>query len=74
MPSRGRRFFLLRREDVSGVSGTGYVAEGVAFHNGLVALTWYSRWPSVVLYQSLQDMEDVHGHGGRTTIQWIDAE
>src|SRR5205085_3748143 len=40
----GRRrvatFHLLRYEDESGVSGTGWVAEGAVFSNGWVALTW----------------------------------
>ncbi len=68
----GRRFVLHRNEDVSGVSGIGVVAEGVVFHNGLTVITWYSQWKSLVVYQSLADLEDVHGHGGRTTVHWID--
>ena len=35
-----RRFLLERIEDVSGVAGTGWVAEGIQFTNGCVALTW----------------------------------
>lgn len=33
-----RRFELHREEDVSGVSGTGVVAEGVAFSDGRVLM------------------------------------
>ena len=35
-----RRFYMQRNKDVSGLSGTGIVAEGVVFTNGFVALTW----------------------------------
>lgn len=61
-------FHLERHEDVSGVSGTGRVAEGVVFSNGLVALTWLSEHPSVSLYPSLVSVETIHGHDGRTQI------
>ena len=33
-----RRFLLLREEDISGVSGTGIVAEGIEFYDGVCAL------------------------------------
>ena len=39
-----RRFELHRDDDVSGVSGTGVVAEGVLFSSGRVALEWLSAW------------------------------
>ena len=61
-------FHLERREDVSGVSGTGRVAEGVVFSNGLVALTWLSEHPTVSLYPSLATVEAIHGHDGRTLV------
>ena len=61
-------FHLLRREDESGVSGTGWVAEGAVFSNGWVVLIWPSQTPSLNLYPSLEALEAVHGHGGRTRI------
>jgi hypothetical protein len=61
-------FHLERREDVSGVSGTGRVAEGVVFSNGVVALTWLSEHPTVSLYPSLATVEAIHGHDGRTLV------
>jgi hypothetical protein len=63
-----RTFHLQRVEDVSGVSGTGRVAEGVVFSNGLVALTWLSEHPTVSVYPSLAAVEAVHGHAGRTQV------
>jgi hypothetical protein len=67
-----RRFRLIRTEDVSGVSGTGVVAEGVAFSSGKVALSWCSDLPTVTVYDSISDLERIHGHEGRTHIDWLD--
>lgn len=69
-----RRFVLARDEDVTGVSGTGIVAEGVLFSNGVVALQWTSEFPtSVVFHQrGMESVEAVHGHTGRTRIEWVD--
>lgn len=71
-----RRFVLRRIEDVSGVSGTGIVAEGVEFSNGVVALQWTSAFPtSVVFHQrGMESVEKVHGHGGLTEVVWLDEE
>jgi hypothetical protein len=67
-PTPVRTFHLLRLEDESGVSGTGFVAEGVVFSNGWVALMWLSDYPSVAVYQSVEAVEVVHGHGGKTRL------
>lgn len=72
-----RRFELHRDEDVSGVSGTGIVAEGVAFSDGgPVALRWTSEWPTSVVFhdRGVESLEAVHGHNGRTRIVWLDPE
>lgn len=71
-----RRFELHRDEDVSGVSGTGIVAEGVAFSDGgPVALRWTSEWPTSVVFhdRGVESLEAVHGHNGRTRIVWLDV-
>lgn len=66
-----RPFFLYRAEDVSGVSGTGVVAEGVQFSDGIVALRWVvGDHRSTVVYGSLESVEAIHGHEGRTKIVW----
>ena len=67
-----RRFRLVRVEDVSGVSGTGSVAEGVVFSVGTAALSWCSPVRSVTLYHSVDDLIKIHGHEGRTRIEWLD--
>lgn len=66
-----RPFLLLRAEDASGVSGTGAVAEGVVWADGSVALHWLTRTPSWVLYKSIEDVEHIHGHGGKTRVWYI---
>ena len=44
-----RRFRLFRNEDPTGISGTGYIAEGCIFSNGVVVLNWLGVDPSVVV-------------------------
>jgi hypothetical protein len=68
-----RRFHLVRDEDVSGVSGTGTVAEGVVFATGKVVLSWCSEYRSVTVFDTVRDLQTVHGHEGRTRIEWLDA-
>lgn len=70
--TRARRFHLHRTEDASGVSGTGCVAEGVVFTNGWVALTWLSDLPSVAFFPSVESLEAIHGHGGKTRLVYRD--
>ena len=67
-----RRFYLQRNEDETGVSGTGKVAEGVEFLSGRVSLCWLTDTPSVGIYDSIEDVEIIHGHGGKTIVQWLD--
>lgn len=62
------KFWLQRTEDVSGVSGTGRVAEGVIFTNGKVALSWLTPTTSIVVYDSITVCEQIHGHEGRTRV------
>jgi hypothetical protein len=69
-----RRFLLVRTEDVSGISGTGAVAEGMLFSTGKAVLAWVTRYRSVAIYDSIDELEAIHGHDGRTTIQWVDGD
>lgn len=69
-----RRFYLYRREDVSGVSGTGVVAYGVQFPDGAVAIRWAGDHPSTVIWGSLAGALAVHGHEGRTSVIWLDDD
>jgi hypothetical protein len=68
-----RRFALVRHIDYTGVSGIGVVAYGITFSDGQVALRWCSSHPATSIWESLEHMLAVHGHGEATSIQWIDA-
>jgi hypothetical protein len=61
-------FCLNRVEDETGISGTGVVARGVIFPSGKCALEWMTKHKSVALYDSLAEVEAIHGHGGKTKV------
>ena len=67
-----RAFNLVRDEDVSGVSGTGIVAEGIQFSTGKCVLAWVTQYRSIAVYDSIQELEAIHGHDGRTRIVWLE--
>ena len=54
------------------MSGTGRVAEGVVFHDGQVVMSWFGQHHSIVIYPSLESAIAIHGHEGRTTIEWAE--
>jgi hypothetical protein len=66
-----KHFYLNRIKDISGISGTGRIAEGFVFDNGVVAMTWLTKFTSTSVYQSVEDVEKIHGHEGATEIQWV---
>lgn len=88
--ARWRRFELHRDIDATGVSGTGVVARGAQFDRGLVidlpgelgarlgagwcAMRWATAVSSLALYQSIADVETIHGHNGQTRVVWLDPE
>lgn len=69
-----RRFVLDRKEDETGVSGTGIVAEGVQFTSGRCALLWLSIYSSMAFYDCIDDLIAIHGHNGKTVVRWLDEE
>lgn len=70
--STQRRFVLNRSVDFTGTSGTGIVAEGICFSNGKVALHWLSHFGAVNVYDSMDVTTALHGHDGRTVVEWVD--
>lgn len=64
-------FRLVRKEDESGVSGTGHVADGVRFSDGHCALRWRTRYSSTCNYSSIEDVLHIHGHGGKTEVDFL---
>lgn len=69
-----RRFVFNRVEDKGGVSGTGIVAEGVQFKSGKVVVSWLTKHTSVAVYDSIETVMAIHGHGGATKIKWLDRK
>lgn len=76
----GRRFYLERKEDESGVSGTGRVAEGMAWDDGIAVLHWLVVGNTTGIYgpteddrrNGVQKIQDIHGHDDRTELVWVD--
>ncbi len=68
-----KRFRLIRVEDESGVSGTGYVAAGVMFDDRSAVVHWNTTISSITSYRDIDDVVAIHGHGGKTELDWIDS-
>jgi hypothetical protein len=70
-----KRFLLQRAEDETGVSGVGTVAEGVQFTSGICVLSWLTEIKSIAaIYDNIEIVDKLHGHNGKTVIQWVDGE
>lgn len=70
-----RKFHFERFEDASGVSGTGNVAEGCLFTDtGEVVLHWLGKHGSLNIYHSIEDVNFIHGHDGKTIIVFDDPD
>lgn len=73
-----KRFILYRKQDETGVSGTGVVATGVVWPDGHAALRWkaddHHAVSSTSVWTSVADMLQVHGHGGLSKIFYLDGD
>ncbi|MFF9568476.1 hypothetical protein [Streptomyces sp. NPDC014685] len=70
-----RRFVLRRHTDVSGISGTGDVADGVLWPDGTASVRWRGEHPSAVHWdRGRASVELIHGHQGATEIVWLDPD
>lgn len=72
-----RTFKLVRHEDVSGVSGLGVVAVGAQFPTGRCITEWLPgkfAVRSFNIYLSIQEIEQINGHDGRTVVVWDDED
>ncbi|UAK38388.1 hypothetical protein K8O93_00885 [Gordonia bronchialis] len=66
-----RTFTLERGTDVTGISGTGTVAEGIQFSDGTVALRWcVGEHRSTVVWGDIDGVLAIHGHDGATQVVW----
>ena len=70
-----RRFRLVRHEDVTGVSGTGHVADGLENDDGTAVVFWRGEWPTLAVHtRGMASVEHIHCHGGLTSIEWVDDD
>jgi len=68
-----RNFRLIRDVDVSNVSGTGHVADGVIFSDGEAAVHFLGKWSTTTPHpDGIESVQAIHGHGGATRIVYID--
>ncbi|MFI9598884.1 hypothetical protein ACIHCX_03215 [Streptomyces sp. NPDC052043] len=66
-------FELHRDTDISGVSGTGKVAEGAIFSDGEAVIHWLGAWPTTTPHpKGIASIKAVHGHGGATRVELAD--
>lgn len=69
-----RVFKMVRNHDETGVSGTGVVLDGIEYPNGMVAVCWRSKTPSVNVYRSFVEFKHLHidAHPSNDTeIHWF---
>jgi hypothetical protein len=75
-----RVFQMIRDTDVTGLSGTGVVAEVIEFSDGSVAMRWLQDGVSkdnfvrgvratTVLHESLMSVQALHGHNGMSHLK-----
>lgn len=74
-----RSFTINREQDITGISGTGHVADGVVFPDGTTVVRWRDLGgpaaergvrPTTVVFESIDAVEALHGHNGATRIVW----
>jgi hypothetical protein len=63
-----KEFHLVRLEDETGISGTGVVARGVVLPSGTCILEWCTFHSSINHYKNIGDVEEIHGHHGKTKL------
>ncbi len=70
--------FVLRRDrDVTGVSGTGVVADGVLFPaagKSIAVVRWRGERGSTVVWDNLTHLREIHGHDGATRIEVVPVD
>jgi hypothetical protein len=63
---------IKRHEDVHGISGTGdHLAEVVEFSDGSCVVRWLGKDAMTNVAAGVKNVTNVHGHGGKTDIEWL---
>lgn len=75
-----RRGLVVRKHDVTGISGLGVIVEFCVFSDGAVSYRWLGGppqdQPKFEFYDKpgIAPFVQISGHGGNTEIVWIDEE
>ena len=75
-----RRGYIVRKQDVTGISGVGVIGELMQASDGAVAYRWLGgppqNQPKWEFYdnKTTAPFEQISGHTGKTEIVWIDDE
>lgn len=68
MKFKASLFYLQRDVDETGISGTGIVAVGAVLPSGSCTLEWCTFHSSIGIYKNLAQIEEIHGHEGKTKV------
>jgi hypothetical protein len=63
-----QEFYLMRKKDVSGISGTGLVARGVILPSHRVIMEWIMPHETLGIYDNIGQVQAIHGHGDATKV------
>lgn len=69
-----RRFQLNRIQDVTGISGTGVIANGVEHVPGGVCTLFWLKHETTGQYPSIEKLQAIHCYNNNASIQWIDPD
>lgn len=63
---------IMRHEDVHGISGEGdHKADVFECSDGTCVVRWLGKDGSTNVYGGVKNVTNVHGHGGKTEIEWL---
>jgi hypothetical protein len=77
-PYQPCRMFVIRKVDVTGISGLGHIAEGFQASDGAVVWRWLKGPPKNRAKWEFYDdkgvdpFEEISGHNGNTEVIWLD--
>jgi hypothetical protein len=77
LTSAASPFVLRRHHDVTGVSGTGIVADGALFPaagKGVAVVRWRGERGSTVVWDRISHVKEIHGHDGNTIIEIVPVD
>ncbi len=67
-----RRFVLNRSQDVTGISGTGVILNGVEHIPGGLCSVYWPKYGTTGQYPSMKVLEAIHCYNGNAVVEWLD--